>query len=99
MKKWVLTDFAVGFIAGFVIAAIIFSVVAGFVHARNKDREKIRYVEIQQEIEAMREEVINLAIDDLLELPDVRRAADGAAVEFERKRDEILERFRNRLAD
>ena len=99
MKKCVLTDFAIGFIAGFVTAAVIFSIVAGVVHLRNKDKEKIKYVELQQEIEAMRDEVINLTIDDLLELPDIRRSADGAAAEFDRKRDEILERFRSGIVD
>jgi len=99
MKKCMLTDFAIGFIAGLITAAVILGIVAGVVHLRNKEKEKIKHVELQQEIEAMREEVINLTIDDLLELPDVRRAADGAAAEFDRKRDEILERFRSGIAD
>ena len=98
MKK-ILTDFAVGFIAGFICAGIIFGIVAGIIHTRNKDKEKIKYVELQQEIEAMREDIINLTSDELLELPDVRRAADGAAAEFDRKRGEILERFRSGIAD
>jgi uncharacterized membrane protein len=97
--KRLLTDFGIGFIAGFVIAAVIFGIVAGAVHYRNKDREKIEYVELQQEIEALREDVINLTSDELLDLPDIRAAADGAAAEFIRKRDEALQRLRNRNAD
>ena len=99
MKKIILTDFAIGFIAGFVTVAVIFGVAAGVIHARSKDKEKIKYVELQQEIEAMREDINNLTADELLELPDVRRAADGAAAESNRKRDEILERFRSGIAD
>ena len=36
---------------------------------------------------------------DFLEVPDVRRAADGAAAEFDRKRDEALQRLRDRHSD
>jgi polysaccharide pyruvyl transferase WcaK-like protein len=97
--KRILTDFAIGFIAGFVIAAVIFGIVAGAVNYRNKYREKMQYVELQQEIEALREDIINLTTDELLELPDIRRAAENAASEFERKRDEALQRFRSGLID
>jgi uncharacterized membrane protein len=96
--KRILTDFAIGFIAGFVIAAIIFGVVAGAVHYRNKSKERLEYVELQQEIEALREDVINLTTEELLDLPDIRAAADGATAEFLRKRDEVLQRFRSGLS-
>jgi hypothetical protein len=94
-----LTDFAKGVIAGFVIAAIIFGCVAGVLHFRNKDKELIEYAEKQIEIDALREDIINRSADECLEVPDVRRAADGAAADFDRKRDEILERFRSRPTD
>jgi hypothetical protein len=97
--KRILTDFAIGSIAGFVAAAIIFGIIAGAVHLRNKDRERFEYVELQQEIEALREDIINLTSDELLDLPDVRAAADGATAEFLRKRDEALQRLRNRNID
>ena len=97
-RRGILTDFAFGFIAGFFAAAVIFCIVAGVIHYRNKDKEKIKYVEIQQEIESLREEVNNLTADDLLDIPDVRRGADGAAAEFDRKRDEALQRFRSGLS-
>ena len=96
--RGIITNFAIGFIAGFVTAAIIFGIGAGVVHHRKKEKEKTKYVELQQEIESMREEVINLTADDLLDIPDVRRAADGAAAEFERNRDEALQRFRSGLS-
>ena len=38
-------------------------------------------------------------LDEFFEIPDVRRAADGAAAEFDRKRDEALQRFRSGYFD
>jgi len=99
MKKNYLTDFAKGIICGFVIALILSGFTAWVIHSRNKSKELIEYAEKQIEIEEMRENLINSTIDEFLEIPDVRRAADGARDEFERKRDEILERFRGGLAD
>jgi hypothetical protein len=97
MSKHYLTDFAKGTIAGFILAVIIFSSIAVVLYLRNKDKEKIEYVELQQEIEALREDVVNRDPAEFLEIPDVRRAADGAAAEFDRKRDEALQRFRSGL--
>ena len=97
--KRTLTDFAFGFIAGLVTAAVIFGIGSGIVYSRSKIKEKSKYVELQQEIEARREDVINLTADDLLDIPDVRRAADGATAEFDRKRDEALQRFRSGYFD
>jgi len=98
-KQRVLTDFAIGLIVGFVAAAIIFGSVMCIVYVRNKDKEKIIYVERQQIIEELREDYSTRAVDEFLEIPDVRRAADGASDEFIRKRDEILQRFRSRITD
>ena len=97
--KNILTDFAMGLIVGFISAVIICGVVAGFVYSHNRNKELVEYVEKQMEIENLREDIVNRDPDEFLEIPDVRRAADGAAAEFERKRDEIMERFRSRNAD
>jgi len=94
-----LTDFAKGIIVGFLFAVIIFGVVIAFHFLNKRDKELIEYAEKQIEIEALREDIINRDPDEFLEEPGVRRAADGAAAEFERKRDEIMERFRSRNAD
>jgi hypothetical protein len=94
-----LTDFAMGLIVGFISAVIICGVVASFVYSHNKNKELVEYVEKQMEIGEMREEIISRDPDDFFDEPGVRRAADGAAAEFERKRDEIMERFRSRNAD
>jgi len=94
------TDFGKGFIAGFVLAAIIFGLVSVLMYRNRKDKELIEYAERQIEIQAMREDILNRDFVEFLEtMPDVRTAADGAVAEFERRRDEILERFRSRITD
>jgi hypothetical protein len=94
-----ITDFAKGIIAGFALAVIIAGVVGGLVYFHNRDKEILEYAERQIQIDEMREDIINRDTADFLEIPDVRRAADGASAEFDRKRDEIMERFRSRYAD
>jgi len=93
------TDFGKGFIAGVIATVIIFSFVIWIVISNYKNKELIDYAEKQIEIEELREDYSNRDPDEFLEIPNVRRAADGAAAEFERKRDEILHRFRSRAAD
>ena len=94
------TDFAKGIIAGAVGSAIIFGVVTAFHFSTKRDKELIEYVERQQAIEVLREDYINRDPYEFFDdIPGVRGAADGAAAEFERRRDEILQQFRNRLAD
>jgi hypothetical protein len=98
--KNLLTDFAMGIIIGFMAAGIIFGCIAGVVYQKHKNKELLEYVERQQAIEELREDVINRDFVEFLEtMPDVRSAADGAIADFERKRDEILERFRSRIID
>ena len=94
-----LTDFTKGVIAGAVCSTIIFGVITVFHFLSKRDKEIIEYAERQQAIEALREDVINRDPLEFLEVPGVRGAADGARAEFERKRDEALQRFRDRLAD
>jgi hypothetical protein len=94
-----LTDFAKGVIAGFILTAVIFGLVAGLVYSRNRKKELMEYAEKQIEIEAVREDYRNRDPALFLEDPGVRGAADTAAREFERKRDEALQRFRSGLAD
>ena len=94
-----ITDFGKGIIAGFLLSAIIFGVVVGVMLHRNKVKEIVEYAEKQIELQAIQEDVINRDPVEFLEIPGVRGAADDAAAEFERKRDEILDRFRNRFTD
>jgi hypothetical protein len=94
-----LTDFWQGVIAGVVATAIIFSFVIWIVISNYKNKEILEYAEKQIEVEKLREDYSNRPFDDFLEIPDVRRAADGASAEFERKRDEALQRFRSKRTD
>jgi len=94
-----LTDFGKGFVFGLLAAILIFGFIAGVMYFNNKNKELIDYAEKQIEIEELREDYSNRDPVEFLEIPDVRRAADGAAAEFERKRDEALQRFRSRIAD
>ena len=94
-----LTDFWQGVIAGVVATAIIFSFVIWIVISNYKNKEILEYAEKQIEVERLRENYSGRSSDDFLEIPDVRRAPDGASAEFERKRDEALQRFRSRIAD
>jgi hypothetical protein len=94
-----LTDFWQGVIAGVIATAIIFSFVIWIVISNYKNKEILEYAEKQIEVEKLREDYSSRPSDDFLEIPDVRRAADGATAEFERKRNEAVQRFRSRLAD
>ena len=95
-----LTDFARGIIIGFCAGIIIVGLTAGILNRHKKDKELIEYVERQQAIEVLREDYGNRDPFEFIEtMPDVRGAADSAAAEFERRRDEAVERFRSRLAD
>jgi len=93
------TDFGKGVLAGFLLAAILFGVVVGMILHRQKVKEITENAERQIELLELQEDVINRDPVEFLEIPGVRGAADSAAAEFERRRDEILHGFRNRLAD
>ena len=94
-----LTDFAKGIIIGFCTGIIIVGLTAALLNRHKKERELIEYAEKQQVIETMREDYVNRDPVEFLDIPGVRRAADGAITDFERKRDEAVQRFRNRLTD
>ncbi|MDR0322948.1 MAG: hypothetical protein LBI12_00705 [Treponema sp.] len=95
-----LTDFARGIIAGVLLSVFIFGVIFLFRFLNKSDKELIEYAEKIQAIEQSREDYSNTdAIEFIDTIPDVRRAADGAADEFIRKRDKALQRFRSRHID
>ena len=95
-----LTDFAKGIITGFISAVIIFGVVYALWFFQKRDKELIKYVEKQIEIEAVREDYRNRdPVEFLDDIPGVRRAADRATAEFDRKRDKALQRIRTRPFD
>jgi hypothetical protein len=101
-----ITDFAKGIITGFFISAvIIFGVIYALWFFQKRERtfspkELIKYVEKQIEIEAVREDYRNRdPVEFIDDIPGVRRAVDHATAEFDRKRDEALQRIRNRPFD
>ena len=92
-------NFNKGLITGVVATMLIIGLIFFLRYFNKRDKELIEYAEKQIEIEALREDYSNRDPVEFLEEPSIRRAADGAAAEFERKRDEAVYRFRNRLAD
>jgi hypothetical protein len=95
-----MTDFAKGIIAGVIASVIVVGIitVTGFFHRR--DKEVLEYVETQNAIQSLREDYRNRDPYEFLdEVPGVRGAADNADAEFRRKRDEALQRIRDRHAD
>jgi hypothetical protein len=93
-----LSDFAKGIIFGFCAGIIIVSIMAGLVSRHKKDMELLEYAERQIEVQALREDYDNRDPYEFLDTPGVRGAADSATAEFERKRDEVLQRFRDGLS-
>ena len=92
-------NFIKGLITGVVAAMLIIGLIFAFRFFNRRDKEILEYAQKQMEIEALREDYSNRDPDEFLEEPGVRRAADGAAADFERKRDEAVQRFRSRYAD
>jgi hypothetical protein len=95
-----ITDFFKGLLVGVIAPVIIFAVVLFFVISNRREKEIVRYVEIQQQIETLREDYVNRDPLDFIDSIDgVRGAADSAYGDFTRKRDEALQRFRSGLPD
>jgi len=95
-----LSDFVKGIIVGVISAVIIFGVISLVYFRNRREKEVIRYVEIQQQIEELREDYVSRdPVEFFDSIEGVRGAADGAYSDFERRRDEILQRFRTGIAD
>ena len=95
-----MTDFFKGIIAGFAVCAVIAGVVLALVVVHYRDKELLEYAEKQNAIQTLREDYGSRDPYEFLdEVPGARGAADDAADEFRSKRDEAVQRFRNRLAD
>ena len=95
-----LTDFSKGIIAGVVVSAVVFGAIIGIWFLHERDRGLIEYAERQGAIEVLREDYGNRDSYEFIEtIPNVRGAVDGAAAEFIRRRDEALQRLRDRFID
>jgi hypothetical protein len=89
-----------GVITGALVVLVVFGVIFTLKYFNKRDKEILEYAEKQMEIETLREDYRNRdPVEFIDDIPDVRRAADGAAADFERKRDEALQRFRSRNVD
>jgi hypothetical protein len=98
-EQLTISNFIKGMITGAVVVLFVFGVIFTLMYFNKRNKGLTDYAEKQIEIENLRENVINRDPDEFLDdLPDVRRAADEAAAEFERKRDEALQRFKSKLS-
>jgi hypothetical protein len=57
------------------------------------------YLEAEYELQDMREDMGNRPPAEFLDDPYIRGAADNAAADFQRKRDEAIQRIRSRPID
>ncbi len=64
-----------------------------------KHKEIKAYAEMQEELQVLREDYFNRDSHEFLDDPDIRTAVDGAVGDFERRRDELLQRFRSGITD
>jgi hypothetical protein len=94
-----MSSFLKGAIAGAagMLALAILALALRFFHER--DRKIYEHREAEHELRAMQEDINNRSADEFLEDPGVRGAADNAADEFRRKRDEAVQRIRGGRAD
>jgi hypothetical protein len=66
---------------------------------REKDRRIYEYLEAEYELQDMWEDVGNRPPAEFLDDPGIRGAADNAAADFQRKRDEAIQRIRGGYSD
>jgi hypothetical protein len=89
-----------GVITGTVGMLVLVLVILAFRFFHERDRKIFEAMEAQREIEALQEDIGNRDPYEFLDrVPGVRGAADNAADEFRRKRDEAVQRIRDGYAD
>jgi hypothetical protein len=89
-----MNKFLKGVITGAAIMFALVLVVLVFRFFQERDRKIYEYMEAEYELEALQEDIGNRPPAEFLEDPGVRGAADNAAAEFQRKRDEALRAIR-----
>jgi hypothetical protein len=92
-------SFLIGVITGAAGVLVLVLVVLAFRFFHNRDRKILEYMEAQNELQIMQEDIGNRPPGEFLEDPGVRGAADNADAEFRRKRDEAVQRIRSGHAD
>jgi hypothetical protein len=96
---WLMTEFWRGLVVGIIVCLVVGVFVLMFRFCSERDKKIIEEWEKQNEVQLLREDIINRDPAEFFEIPGVRGAADGAAAEFDRKRNEAVQRFRGRNFD
>jgi hypothetical protein len=86
--------FARGLIAGAVSILVLVVGMYVFRALHERDRKIFAEMEARRELQETREALTNRAADEFLADPAIRGAADRAAAEFQRKRDEAIRAIR-----
>ena len=86
--------FGKGVITGAAGMLLLVVLVLVFRFFQERDRKIYEYMEAQSEIQTMQEDINHRSLDEFLEEPGVRGAADNARNGFQRKRDEAVQRIR-----
>jgi hypothetical protein len=95
-----MNSFLKGIITGAAGMLLLVVLVLVFRFFHERDKKIYEYMEAQREIEVLQEDIGNRDPYEFLDgVPGVRGAADNAADEFRRKRDEAIQRIRGGHAD
>jgi hypothetical protein len=89
-----MNSFLKGVLTGAAGVLVLVLLVLAFRFFYNRDRKIYEYMEAQNEIQTMQEDINNRPAGEFLEDPGIRGAADNAGAEFRRKRDEAVQRIR-----
>jgi hypothetical protein len=92
-------NFWKGAIAGAGAVLALGLAIGAAVFFRERDRRIYEYFEAEYAIQGLREEMGDRPPAEFLDDPYIRGAADNAAADFQRKRDEALQRIRGRHID
>jgi hypothetical protein len=87
-------EFLKGVMTGAVVVLVLVLLVTAFRFFRERDRKIFEVMEAQREIELLQEDIGGRSADEFLEDTAIRGAADDAADEFRRKRDEAVRAIR-----
>ena len=95
-----MNSFLKGIISGAAAILLLAVLVLVFRFFHERDRKIFEAMEKQYEIEALQEDIGNRDPYEFLDgVPGVRGAADNANADFQRKRDEAIQRIRSGHAD
>jgi hypothetical protein len=92
-------SFLKGMITGAMGVLVIVLVISALRFFHERDRKIFEYMERENEIQEIRDDIIGRDAYEFLDIPGVRGAADRANEEFIRKRDEAIQRIRSRHVD